>query len=712
MRGDNAMKRTLAGLIAFVFLMSAGWAFLNESVVEEWLVGQLTVEGEDTIELVQLQNQEHWFVVVVDFDASPASNGWGITEAETLMEQAVIPYVEQLSGNLSTLDITLHPEVIRASKAMEDYGRDGNGKDTDSDGTFLPAQLAEEAVSAVREDVNWSLFDLNDDQQVDRFLILHTTKGQEENPAIQNRIWSHFTQFESTISLPEKMSIEHYTMASLQTGSSGVGTMIHEMLHQMGAVDLYPVHDDVGFQSWKGPGDWDIMASGNWNGGGRWPAMPTGANIELLRPQRIETLDLSWPSTATSPCIGPSVVLKGVTESGQILKIPINEQESVFIEHRSDSGYDSRLPGHGILVTYQDLSVGDFDRNEVNTNPNQPWLKVIEADIGDDLVRGSNQGEQSDLFRNGTTFGGQGVEIRSHDGLLVPWTATVLGEENLSVSFSAQDCTPAFELDLPDHGATLLRDQHIELNLSGNITDCSSSLTSSDGRGIAIVQEEGTANLKFSQEGTPNSMVSIEGTITCSTDTVNLIYPAYIMNRIPLESTFEAVIHPTESTVLNIPLSSLGSGEQRLSLAFDGPISRVANGPSDVILSDDTTYQLTIQPNGLLSENMLVYGSLNLMTEDGMVWTVDVVLEATSEQDQWWSPWTEPGRIIGLMLLIVGLSALTSAFPRGTKPQQAPKQSDPQTDDVAKREKVETDAWGRPIDEFSSTEPLDVEKRV
>ena len=42
-----------------------------------------------------------------------------------------------------------------------------------------------------------------------------------------------------------------------------------------------------------------------------------------------------------------------------MLKIPINDNESVFIEHRSDSGYDSRLPGHGILF-YQDLSVGDL----------------------------------------------------------------------------------------------------------------------------------------------------------------------------------------------------------------------------------------------------------------------------------------------------------------------------------------------------------------
>ena len=505
------------------------------------------------------------------------------------------------------------------------------------------------------------------------------------------------------------MLIEHYTMASLQTGSSGVGTMIHEMLHQMGAVDLYPVHDEVGFQAWKGPGDWDIMASGNWNGGGRWPAMPTGANMELLRPERIETLDLQWPPTASAPCIGPSILMEGITEGGHVLKIPINDNESVFIEHRSDSGYDSRLPGHGILVSYQDLSVGDFERNEVNTNPHQPWLKVIEADNGDDLVSGANQGEESDLFRNGTSFGAHGVEIRSHDGILVPWTATVHGEENLSVSFSAESCTPPFELDLADHGATLLRNEHIPIDLSGTTTNCSSSLTSTDGRGVAFVQDEQGARLQFSRNGTANSFVKIDGTITCSGHTINLEYSAFIMNRIPVESTFESIVHPASSTVLDVPLNSVGRDEQRLSVHLDGPLSRVASGPSSVVLSDNSTYLLTIEPNGLLTENMLVYGSIELMTDEGMVWTIDVVLEATSTQDSWSSPWTQPGRVIGLMLTIVGLSALTSAWPR--------KPTTPGTEqakeihfEAGSPMPVETDAWGRQIDQLDSSESLDVEE--
>ena len=69
-------------------------------------------------------------------------------------------------------------------------------------------------------------------------------------------------------------------MASLATGDSGFGTIIHEMLHQMGAYDLYPAHKCT--RSLEGVGDWDIMANGNWNGGGKWPALPSASTISVV----------------------------------------------------------------------------------------------------------------------------------------------------------------------------------------------------------------------------------------------------------------------------------------------------------------------------------------------------------------------------------------------------------------------------------------------
>ena len=566
------MRRALAAVLAMLFLVSAGWTFANEALVEDWLLGQGPDQTNNSPALVTLQNEERWLVVVVDFDAHPAENGWGPDEAENLIEQAVAPYIDQLSGREGTLLHNVHPKVVRASMNLEDYGQDAGGKDTAGDGAFLPAALAEEVVLSVKDDVNWSVYDLNEDGGIDRFLVLHTTKGQEESPSITNRIWSHYTQFNNPIALPGGLSIEHYTMASLQTGSSGVGTIIHEMLHQMGAVDLYPVHDDVNHQSWKGPGDWDIMASGNWNGGGRWPAMPTGANLELVRPERIKTLVLEWPPTAERPCIGQSIALDGVTEGGDVLKISIAEHESVFIEYRSDSGYDSRLPGHGLLVSYQDRSVGDFERNEVNTNPNQPWLKVIEADEGDDLVKGSNQGEASDLFLNNSKFGAEGVKIRTHDGLLVPWVATVSGEAEPTVSFTAEHCNPSFSLDLPDHGSVLLPNESIDLAISGEEGVCTGNLVASDGRGVSVVNEADRYRIVFDREATPNSMLYIEGNISCGLDTVDVRYPVQILNRVPVSTVYKATIHPERNTVLEVPIESLGDNKQRVSIAFDGPL--------------------------------------------------------------------------------------------------------------------------------------------
>ena len=134
-------------------------------------------------------------------------------------------------------------------------------------------------------------------------------------------------------------------MASLRTGSSGMGTILHEMLHQMGALDLYPVHDTGQLNDWQGVGDWDIMASGNWNGGGVWPALPTAATLDLLQAGRSLK---PWTSlglqSAQAPCIGPSVQLHGNERKwNRSQRYQLNEQETVWIEYRSNSGFRPAL---------------------------------------------------------------------------------------------------------------------------------------------------------------------------------------------------------------------------------------------------------------------------------------------------------------------------------------------------------------------------------
>ena len=107
-------------------------------------------------------------------------------------------------------------------------------------------------------------------------------------------------------------------------------------------------------------------------------------------------------------------------------------EEFIWIEYRSNHGYDSNLPGNGLLVLQQDLRAGEIEDNLVNSHPERAWLKVIEADGEQNMVAGNNDGEESDVFKDGETFGSQGITIRNRDGILVDWRSRCFcGQRNL-----------------------------------------------------------------------------------------------------------------------------------------------------------------------------------------------------------------------------------------------------------------------------------------
>ena len=211
--------------------------------------------------------------------------------------------------------------------------------------------------------------------------------------------------------------------------------------------------------------------------------------------------------------------------------------------------------------------------------------------------------------------------------------------------------------------------------------------------------------LTFSTQGTAPSTAFVEGTISCDGSTVHLRHPVHILNRIPLDSTFEATVHPDSTTMLDIPVASFGDGVQRFSVSIDGPLARVSSGEVSVLITEETSYVLVVEPNGLLTENMLIYGTVTISTDEGMSWTVDVELEATSIKDQWWTPLTEPGRIIAIMLSILGLSALTGLL---KKEKTTPEEHEGQISDSRTQE--EQDPWGRPLDDDASTNAFDVQE--
>ena len=148
------------------------------------------------------------------------------------------------------------------------------------------ASLVEQSAAALLSGEDLSRWDFDGDGTVDRLLILHSG-GAQESGGGSDAIWSHMSWLDEPLEVGD-WQVGHYTIASLD---SGIGTVVHEMLHQMGAHDLYDVHSDLPSSNWNGLGDWDIMASGNWNGNGAIPSMPGAATLNLIGAKRSMTVD-------------------------------------------------------------------------------------------------------------------------------------------------------------------------------------------------------------------------------------------------------------------------------------------------------------------------------------------------------------------------------------------------------------------------------------
>ena len=598
---------------------------------------EVNAEQDNAAPLVGLQQNESWLVVLVDFESNPlTANAISTTEGE--LKQYSEDYFSQATGQQVSIDISVHESILRAPKALSAYGADGsNGRDYGDGSQFLPALLAEYVVESMDQE-NLESYDLNDDGVVDRFLILHSTLAQEQGGGTSNRIWSHFTSFVEPMKKGD-FSFEHYTMSSMRHGSNGFGTILHEMMHQFGAFDLYPVHDSGYTGSWKGIGVWDIMASGNWNGGGDTPSLPTGPTMNAIGHGPTRDIVLEWPDNSQGPCIGPSIPLESRVAGGDRIRIQIAEDEFVWIELRSKEGYDESLPGDGVLVLMEDFAAGDTAHNAMNIDQRRPYLKTIEADGNQEQLRGINDGVASDLFQPGDEFGEKGIQIRDHDGILVPWYAKIVELGNdWSVEFHSINCSPKHNLDLDDHGYTLLQNEPLSLQIipDSNSVQCWGELNGTDGRTVVFSNSTTSTSTHlgtFSAQGALDSTATFAGVIHCDDDSFDIKTTVSTLGSIPVPSDMKLVstINVVGPTTIRLPYAGTGDGDGEFSIEIDGPLSRVATTPPSLeVDKGNGTILIEIDPQGLLQENMFVLGTLHLQSFNGEQWDIEVELKAQS----------------------------------------------------------------------------------
>ncbi len=646
---------------ALVLILLAALINLNPDSVDPTNASQIDPNAGET-DLVGLQESEEWLVLRVAFPDKPHSDSKidniFDTDEDGSPHMSASQYVAQMSGGLSSLEVTISEGTWVSQMDEGFWGADSSGiRDSGLDGRGVEG-LVEESVEGLLDGVNLSKWDYNNDGLVDRLLILHSGSAQESG-ASSDSIWSHFSELQDPIKVGE-WTIGHYTISSLD---SGMGTVVHEMLHQMGALDLYDVHSELPSSTWNGLGDWDIMASGNWNDNGRTPSMPGSSTLDLIGAHGVIDVDTKIDGTYV---IAPISSTSGGT---RILSLETAPGERVLISLRSDIGFDSALPGHGILVEYQDMNNGNSADNTVNHDPNNAWAIIIEADGDDALLRNRDSGSEGDVFSLNDTFGNTGIRIKDNRGRFVHWTATVTQISNNSASV---------EISTPSTQTTSVLTQRNPLQLLEGessfatvftpvqcnlIVNVSADLGTSTA--VEIDLPAGSSDvpiLRYSD--TSLSLGTLSGTIGCEGDTPVTIRSDWqkIGNRVPPQS-LEAVIKWDEPSSISLDLEFEGEGPREYDIGIEGAASRIATISHQGEISPGDHLIVEIDPMGLMESGMYARGQVVFQDEFGLEQRIDILLIAESPftGDGWLAWLSTPSNGLPIVCILLAISVITGS---------------------------------------------------
>lgn len=252
----------------------------------------------------------------------------------------------------------------------------------DKNGTGRARELAAGAIDAANASgVDFSKYDNDGDGHCDGVIIIHAGLGAAQQGDTRF-IWPHQSELGENSRNFDGVVISRYTVQpEKQYGrQAGVGVLAHEFMHLMFRLpDLYDIDD-----SSAGIGLWGLMASGNWLDAGRAPAHLSAwckKKLQWISPQLIET-DGSY--TFTPAEADPENVYR--------INFANSPLEYFLVENRQRVGFDSYLPGTGLLIWHVD------DVMSTNSDELHKWVDLEEADGNDELDRKESRGDAGDPF--------------------------------------------------------------------------------------------------------------------------------------------------------------------------------------------------------------------------------------------------------------------------------------------------------------------------
>ena len=276
-------------------------------------------------------------------------------------------YIDQSDGLFQPTFDVVGP--IKLKHNMAYYGSNGGVNSSD----IRPHEMVVEASTYAHDSlgVDFNLYDNNHDGTVD-FVYVYYAGYAESYGAATYTIWPHasnLTQLGIYASFDGVMLDRYACSSELRyttgTEAEGIGTFCHEFGHVLGLPDMYDT-----MYSAETLGSWDLMCSGSYNNDSRTPPAFSA----------YERSTIGWMPLQTIDTPADSLVLHELQTSKEAFRINCrgaNKDEYFILENRRQTGWDTYLPGQGMLIWRIYYNATAWQNNTVNAGKN--YIDILEA---------------------------------------------------------------------------------------------------------------------------------------------------------------------------------------------------------------------------------------------------------------------------------------------------------------------------------------------
>ena len=363
--------------------------------------GKLNATGSNATADVPATGERHIPLILVEFQDKKFHNTREkIIEKMLTGSESVEQYYYDQSNGLYKPVFDVYG-IYTLSQDREYYG----GRTSATKDKGIGWLVTEACQLAAADGVSFKPYDTNNDYYCDVVIIIFAGVGEAQAATYHpEAIWpcnwtldaaKYYSRggngpFSPNVGDPY---VNHFAVFNELHGSNdngktidGIGTFVHEFGHCLGLPDMY----DTGNSDYYGMGNWDVMCLGCYANDGY---MPVGFSA-------YEKVFMGWTQYIT-PVPNTYYTLpvwnqkQKETDKAVCIVSDVNKNEYFIFENRKRTGWDSCLPGQGILVTHITYSASKWTNNK----PNNDQIQLITILPADNKL--SKYSESGDTWPNG-----------------------------------------------------------------------------------------------------------------------------------------------------------------------------------------------------------------------------------------------------------------------------------------------------------------------